>query len=151
MKYFKELTSKTSDPSCQNAVIMGRKTWESIKPNYRPLKGRLNIILTRSVPGMTGDENSAAAANNANRAATAATAKPHASVLYASSLEDAMQLVESHDVSSRIESVFVIGGGQVYQEAVASDHCSAIHLTQIDADYECDTFFPDISNNAAYR
>jgi dihydrofolate reductase len=30
-----------------NAVIMGRKTWESIPENRRPLPNRLNIILTR--------------------------------------------------------------------------------------------------------
>ena len=33
MAYFKELTSKTADAGKQNAVIMGRKTWESIPPS----------------------------------------------------------------------------------------------------------------------
>ncbi|EXJ76350.1 uncharacterized protein A1O5_00858 [Cladophialophora psammophila CBS 110553] len=31
-----------------NAVVMGRKTWESIPPKFRPLGGRLNVIITRS-------------------------------------------------------------------------------------------------------
>ncbi|KIW99143.1 uncharacterized protein Z519_00806 [Cladophialophora bantiana CBS 173.52] len=31
-----------------NAVVMGRKTWESIPPKFRPLAGRLNVIITRS-------------------------------------------------------------------------------------------------------
>lgn len=30
-----------------NAVVMGRKTWESIPPKFRPLAGRLNVIITR--------------------------------------------------------------------------------------------------------
>ena len=47
MKYFKELTTKTSDTAKQNAVIMGRATWESIPPKFRPLKNRLNLVLSR--------------------------------------------------------------------------------------------------------
>ena len=31
-----------------NAVIMGRSTWESIPPAFRPLKGRINLILSRN-------------------------------------------------------------------------------------------------------
>jgi dihydrofolate reductase len=32
----------------QNAVIMGRKTWESIPESKRPLAGRLNVVLSRN-------------------------------------------------------------------------------------------------------
>lgn len=28
-------------------VIMGRKTWDSLPPRFRPLPGRLNIVITR--------------------------------------------------------------------------------------------------------
>lgn len=47
MAYFKELTSRTKDSAKQNAVIMGRKTWESIPAKFRPLKGRINVVLSR--------------------------------------------------------------------------------------------------------
>ena len=33
----------------QNAVIMGRKTWESIPEKYRPLPHRLNIMLSKNL------------------------------------------------------------------------------------------------------
>jgi len=46
MKFFKELTSQTKKNHRQNAVIMWRKTWESIPEKYRPLPGRLNCILS---------------------------------------------------------------------------------------------------------
>ena len=48
LKFFKETTSSTNDRNKKNAVIMGRKTWESIPPKYRPLKDRFNIVLTRN-------------------------------------------------------------------------------------------------------
>lgn len=60
MAYFKELTSRTADPAKQNAVVMGRKTWESIPPKFRPLPGRVNVVLTR---GALGQENQAAQGN----------------------------------------------------------------------------------------
>jgi dihydrofolate reductase / thymidylate synthase len=48
MAHFREVTLGTVDPEKQNAVVMGRRTWESIPPKFRPLKGRVNIVLTRS-------------------------------------------------------------------------------------------------------
>ena len=65
MAYFKELTSKTADSGKQNAVVMGRKTWESIPSKFRPLPGRINVVLTR---GAAGSENSSALSNTAQRA-----------------------------------------------------------------------------------
>lgn len=40
LKHFKALTMG-------HAVIMGRKTWESLPAKFRPLPGRLNIVVTR--------------------------------------------------------------------------------------------------------
>lgn len=50
MAYFKKLTSQTCSPKLKNAVIMGRKTFLSIPEKFRPLKGRLNIVLTSNPP-----------------------------------------------------------------------------------------------------
>ncbi|KAJ9628395.1 hypothetical protein H2204_009232 [Knufia peltigerae] len=54
MAFFRKVTSQVSPPTEQasssrmfNAVVMGRKTWESIPPKFRPLSGRLNVIITR--------------------------------------------------------------------------------------------------------
>ena len=33
----------------RNAVIMGRRTWESLPPRFRPMEGRVNIVVTRNV------------------------------------------------------------------------------------------------------
>jgi len=41
MESFKRLTS-------QHTVVMGRKTWDSLPPKFRPLPNRLNIVLTKN-------------------------------------------------------------------------------------------------------
>jgi dihydrofolate reductase len=46
MDFFTRMTSTTKDSSKQNAVIMGRRTWESIPKKYKPLANRINIVLS---------------------------------------------------------------------------------------------------------
>lgn len=92
LKFFKELTLSTSDPAKKNAVIMGRKTWESIPVKSRPLPGRLNVILTRS-----GSFDFATVEN----------------VVICGSMQSALELLASTPYCLSIEKVFVIGGGQV--------------------------------------
>jgi dihydrofolate reductase len=46
LKYFASVTSQAPQGQ-QNAVIMGRNTWESIPKRFRPLPGRLNVVVTR--------------------------------------------------------------------------------------------------------
>jgi dihydrofolate reductase len=41
LKHFRELTSGAT-------VLMGRRTWESLPPRFRPLPGRRNLVLSRT-------------------------------------------------------------------------------------------------------
>ncbi|KAI3978846.1 hypothetical protein MKX01_016021 [Papaver californicum] len=129
LKFFKEVTMGTSDPSKKNAVVMGRKTWESIPMEYRPLPGRLNVVLTRS-----GSFDIAIAEN----------------VISCSSMVSALELLAASPYCLSIEKVFVIGGGQVLREALNAPGCDAIHFTEIEANIECDTFIPPI-DSALYK
>lgn len=45
MKYFATVTSKAPDGK-RNAVLMGRHTWDSIPARFRPLKDRMNVVIT---------------------------------------------------------------------------------------------------------
>ena len=47
MAYFKAVTSQVNEPGTKNAVVMGCKTWESIPAKFRPLPGRVNVVLSR--------------------------------------------------------------------------------------------------------
>lgn len=56
MRYFAKMTKSTEDPTKKNAVIMGRKTYESIPSSFRPLKDRLNVVLTGQKEYNAGSE-----------------------------------------------------------------------------------------------
>lgn len=92
LRFFKEITISTSDPNKKNAVIMGRKTWESIPSQYRPLPGRLNVVLTRS-----GSFDIATLEN----------------VVSCGSMGSALELLGSTPYCFSIEKIFIIGGGQI--------------------------------------
>jgi NAD(P)-dependent dehydrogenase (short-subunit alcohol dehydrogenase family) len=51
MAYFRDVTTRTRAAGAQNAVVMGRKTWASIPAKFRPLKGRLNVVLSSGEEG----------------------------------------------------------------------------------------------------
>lgn len=123
LKFFKEVTMTTSDPLKKNAVIMGRKTWESIPTQFRPLPGRLNVVLTRS-----GSFDIATAEN----------------VVICGSMDSALDLLSASPYCFSTEKVFVIGGGQVLGEALNAPGCDAIHFTDIETSIDCDTFIPPI-------
>lgn len=124
---------------------MGRKTWESIPAKFRPLPGRVNVVLSRGTP--SSDENSASAGNTAAIPADSTSAAAPIvgeNVHVASSLDAALSLLSSPEVDRLVENVFVIGGGQIYKESMDSPYLSAIHLTQVAIDVECDTFMPPV-------
>ncbi|CAI9753419.1 unnamed protein product [Fraxinus pennsylvanica] len=123
LKFFKEITMTTSDPEKKNAVIMGRKTWESIPPQFRPLPGRLNVILTRS-----GSSDIATADN----------------VIICGSIPSALKLLSEPPYNILIQKVFMIGGGQILGEALNAPECDAVHMTEIESHMECDTFIPPV-------
>src|SRR3989344_734446 len=84
LKRFKELT-------LGHPVIMGRKTWESLPPKFRPLPGRTNIVVTRQA-GYVAE--GAVVADSLETARVGATRAPGA------------------------DEMFVIGGGELYREAL---------------------------------
>lgn len=135
MAYFKRCTSTptTTANNKVNAVIMGRKTWQSIPERFRPLQGRRNIVLSR------------------NPRAREDLLLPEG-VLLAGSLSEALMLLARPPHFSEVDKVFVIGGGSVYAEAVASSLCEKILMTSVRARDgrwdDCDVHFPALKPEA---
>ena len=106
MAHFKALTAG-------HTVVMGRKTWESLPPRFRPLPGRRNIVIRRQ----------------------ADYAAPGAEL--ADSLENALKL------ASTAGAVFIIGGEQIYRQAMAV--ADRLEITEVDLAPEADAWFPEIA------
>ena len=119
LAYFAKMTKSVSNFSKQNAVLMGRKTWESIPSRIKALKNRVNIVLTRQEKSKISEDKN---------------------VLVCDSLQNAFNVVE--EMVDKIETCWVIGGSSVYEEAMKNPRLDRIYITNIMKDYECDTFFP---------
>lgn len=106
MKFFRETTTG-------KVVVMGRKTLESF-PNGRPLKNRVNIVLTKDENYQVKD----------------------AVVLH--DIEELKKELEKYPS----EDIYVIGGESIYRQLL--DMCDTAHITKIDYAYEADAYFPNL-------
>ncbi len=96
-------------------IIMGRKTFDSLR---KPLPGRTNIVLTRDPDWH------------------------HEGVETVRSLDEALQLAESIAMINGLSEVMVIGGEQIYRQALPK--ADRLYLTRVGQAFEGDAFFPEI-------
>ncbi|XP_013883135.1 dihydrofolate reductase [Austrofundulus limnaeus] len=119
--YFRRMTATPSVSGKKNVVIMGRKTWFSIPEKNRPLKDRINIILSRNLK-----------------------APPAGAHHLAADFSSALRLVDS-ELSEQADQVWVIGGSSLYKELMESPGTKRLFVTRILKQFDCDTFLPEIS------
>ncbi len=110
LTHFKELT-------LGDAVLMGRKTWDSLPERFRPLPGRRNLVLTRDP-------------------AWSATG---ASVVH--SFGDAIAAADTGSASDD-DLLWVIGGGELYRQSMTL--ASRLEVTELDLGVKGDTIAPAV-------
>lgn len=110
MRHFREITIN-SRPPLKNAVVMGRKTFDSIG---KPLSGRINYVVTKNESLSSTD-----------------------SIIYATSLDGALK---SAAQNNSVDKIFVIGGADIYHQTLRdwNQFIDTTWLTQINTNYECD-------------
>ena len=113
MKRFKELTTGA-------AVIMGRKTWESLPLRFKPLPDRLNVILSNDGPYLAYETNHFKGLEGAV------------------SLEAALKLAKDLDH----QDIWIIGGETVYEEGMK--YADVIHQTFVTKEFDGDAKAPFI-------
>jgi len=123
LRHFRDITCSTQSPKKKNIVLMGRKTWESIPKQFQPLHDRINVILSNN-PNLRIPEG----------------------VLKASSFDQVQQMLQSDRLKNIIETVYAIGGQQVYEEILNYKECQKLYVTRIHGKFDCDAFFPDFSD-----
>lgn len=149
LKYFRETTINTRDVGKVNAVIMGRITWDSIPLKNRPLKKRLNIVISSTLS--EAECNAAANDEVSEKKGTDVAAgdcgidQPlDRQVIVARSLSEALEIIEQRPaLKCSVEKAVVVGGAQLFEEALFHPHFHTLHLTQVAADFESDTFLPE--------
>ncbi len=115
LKKFKELT-------LWHTVIMGRKTYESLPENSRPLLGRHNIILS------------------SQKKYNPTTEKKEATVEVMNTWEECLNRYKDH----HNEDVYVIGWSQIYNFFLS--YYDQLYITEIKWDYHGDSYFPEFKN-----
>ncbi|XP_063309796.1 dihydrofolate reductase [Pelobates fuscus] len=120
-KHFQKMTMTPTVEGKQNVVIMGRKTWFSIPEKNRPLKNRINIVLSKEL-----------------------TVTPQGAHYLAKSLDDALELLETPELKDQTDLVWIIGGSSLYKELLDKPVNQRLFLTRILKEFECDTFLPEI-------
>jgi dihydrofolate reductase/thymidylate synthase len=115
MAHFRRITSDAPEGKL-NAVVMGRKTWESAEMSGRPLPKRLNVVVTRQ--GVSVPEG----------------------VVVAGSLDAALTAARGNNT----HGVFVIGGAELIREALDHRELRWVYLTRIEQRYGCEVAIPDL-------
>lgn len=107
------------DTTLNHHIITGRKNYISIPKKFRPLPNRINIVLTRQT-----DFN-------------------EEGCIISNSLEDAIIYAKNYNE----KELFIIGGGQIYKEALEKGLIDRMYVTHVHHDFDGDTFFPEIDEN----
>lgn len=115
LKHFSNITSS-------NIVIMGRKTWDSLPDEHRPLKNRINYIVSSTMDQDIDIDNK--------------------NVFVLKSLDDCLGHIMIRQFNKR--KIFIIGGQQLYNEAINHSKLNKIHVTEIYKDFGCDKHFSEL-------
>lgn len=134
LRYFKAMTI-----GCP--VIMGRGTWDSMPPKFRPLPGRENIVVTHNPDFVADGARSFTSIDAALDYAREWLENKEA-------LENQANLENEESVSQDSPqdgpAIWVIGGAAILREMLANYHADAAYVTQIEAKVAADTFAPNI-------
>ena len=117
LKHFANLTKNTKN----NALIMGKNTWESLP--IKPLQKRHNLILSTTLE-VTDNYNGYITKSFNNE-------------------EKLFEFIKNNSY----ENIWIIGGEKIYKLFLEKKLVNNIYLTYINKDYDCDVYFPNIEEN----
>ncbi|KAK7208523.1 dihydrofolate reductase [Myxozyma melibiosi] len=135
MAFFRLVTSAPASDQTPHkpAVVMGRKTWDSLPAKFKPLPNRINIVLSRSKSSHGPGTHTF------------------------SSLSSAIEALSTQDPSSdlpAVSKIYIIGGAEIYAEALTHLSASRILLTTVhpadESTLDLDTFLPEFRTSGEW-
>jgi len=127
LQHFKKLTTKENEGATQGIVIMGRKTFESM--GSKPLPKRVSFIISSQLDyaekaGPVGNDNAYVVHN----------------------LDDALTQAASLAHGAHLDTIWVIGGERVFNDAMM--YTDSSELTHVDTDIsDGEAFYPELPDD----
>lgn len=113
LKFFKKMT-------VGNSCVMGRKTWDSLPDNYKPLPDRESVVVSSNAVALENEW----------------FAKGFCNVNFEDNLKDAISFTD--------KEIFIIGGEQIYKQSLDQKLVNRVLASEIKGTYEGDVFFPEL-------
>ncbi|XP_016320940.1 dihydrofolate reductase-like [Sinocyclocheilus anshuiensis] len=123
-QFFMDTITAVSAPGKKNLVVWGRICWFSCSETVFPLANCINLVLSRKL-----------------------IAVPPRAHCLCKDFGSVIHLASEPPLCHIVETIWVLGGPEVYKESLEHPWCDLIYLTDIMADFDCDVFFPKFDRN----
>ena len=119
MDFFTKMTQTTKDSNKQNAVIMGRRTWESIPKKFKPLANRVNMVLSSQELYVIFSQRSLYLMFFILKITmTYFFSDLGKDAIVCKTLSEAVEKLSQSPLKDKVEKVWVIGGSSVYKVCI---------------------------------
>ncbi|XP_067276399.1 zgc:153031 isoform X2 [Pseudorasbora parva] len=123
-QFFLDTITAVSTSGKKNLVVWGRVSWFSSPEMIFPLANCINLVLSKKL-----------------------NAEPPRAHYLCKDFESVIRLVSEPPLCHIVETIWVLGGPEVYKKGLEHPWCDLIYLTNIMGDFDCDVFFPKFDRN----
>lgn len=123
-KYFLDTVTRVSRPGKMNAMIWGKRCWFANPQTSFPLPNIMHFVLSTTLETV-----------------------PNHAHFVCKDLDTAVSLVSQPPLADLFETIWIVGGSQVYKVALEHPWCDLVYLTDVMAEFDCDVFFPEFDRN----
>ncbi|XP_053574734.1 dihydrofolate reductase [Bombina bombina] len=123
-KYFLDKITTVTQPGKKNLLVLGRISYDGLDEKLLPLPNTIIAVVSRSLSVL-----------------------PKYASYICQNEEEMVKLASTSPLSEEIETIWILGGVECYRTMMLHPWCEHIYLTNIMAEFECDTFFPEFDRN----
>ncbi|XP_062316968.1 zgc:153031 [Osmerus eperlanus] len=120
-KFFVDTVTRVSRAGKINLLIWGKTCWYSNPESLFPMSNVVHVVLSKTLSAVPEYAHFLC---RDFKAAVGQTSLPH--------------------IRDLVETIWVVGGHQVYKEGMEHPWCDLVYLTDVMADFNCDVFFPKL-------